>query len=119
MDLGAPPGARHLQRGRRHLQLRHAGRRPVRRQQQRLGADRAGAQRQLRRGNQGHAEPAAGGLLLQLRAGRPGDLRRRRQLHQAGIGFYLGDTTDGIRQGTQPGAGRLPALRQYRGRAAG
>ena len=48
--------------------------------------------------------PARRGLLLQLRPGRTGALRRRRQLHQADLRLDLGDAADGVRQGAQPGA---------------
>ena len=43
--------------------------------------------------------PAGRGLLLQLRPGRAGRLRRRRQLHQADGRLDLGDPADGVREG--------------------
>ena len=57
------------------------------------------------------------GLLLQLRPGRAGGLRRRRQLRQADRHLDLGDAADRVRQGDQPGARGVEPLRQHRRRA--
>ena len=64
----------------------------------------------------GSTGPAGRGLLLQLRPGRTGHLRGRRQLHQADGHLDLGDPADGVRQGAQPGARGLEPLRQHRRR---
>ena len=60
-----------------------------------------------------------GRLLLQLRPGRPGALRRRRHVREARGRLDLEHPPDGVGEGGAAGRARVPALRQQHRRPAG